>query len=151
MKRISVVIPIFVATSCLVSCYRQPAPDGKHNREQFVNSVRSFPYEASTERQSKLFGDYQKLSVGMSKEQVAAILGDPDYTNITGPKTFFGGIQPHGTEWVYGIHCEDQFCGTAGPDKVVEVFFTLDDRAHWIVPHGIDSLKEIGNCYAVAN
>ena len=150
MRRISLVILIFVATSFLVSCYRQPATDGKHNREQFVNSVRSFPYEASTERQSQLLGNYQKLSVGMSKEQVAAILGDPDYANITGPKTFFG-IQPNGTEWVYGIHCEDQFCGSTGPDKVVEVFFKLDDRAHLIVPHGIGSLKEIGNCCDKAN
>jgi hypothetical protein len=97
-----------------------------------------------------VLGNYSKLTVGMSKQQIATILGDPDFSTITGPKTL-NGIRPNGTGWFYGIHCENQFCGTDGPDKMIEVFFSMEDRAEWIVPHGINTLREIGSCCDAAN
>jgi hypothetical protein len=148
--RTTLPILILVVTSCLVSCYRRPAADGKHSREQFVGSLRGFPYDASPQRQAQVFGSYSKLSVGMSKQQIASILGDPDYSDITGPMTLWG-MRPNGSEWVYAIHCEAQFCGTFGGDKLVQVFFNLDDHADWIVPHGINSLQEIGHCCDAPN
>ena len=138
------ILPLLMVTLiCLISCYEQPLPDGKPTREQFVSTVKSFPYTAPEERKSVLIENYVKLSEGMSKQQVTAILGDPDYSDTTASKTFWG-MRPHGSQWFYCVYCVSKYVGTDGRDRVIEVIFDLDGKARWIVPRGIEGLTEKG-------
>lgn len=144
MKIKPITLLFLAAFAVLVSCSRYPTPDGKKTREQFIAAAKTFPYSAPKQRQMQIIGNYPKIDEGMNKQQIAAFLGDPDYTDIIGNKTITG-IKPTALVWVYAIYCQSQFCGTMSEEKLVSVFFDLDDKATWIVPSGLVELKEKGH------
>src|SRR3954454_1797134 len=90
LKKIAIAFAALLALSIGVLLYNpQPAPDGKRTREEFAAAVKTFPYASPEERNSQLIKNYANLSEGMSKEQVAAVLGDPDYSDvIVSPSTY---------------------------------------------------------------
>jgi hypothetical protein len=119
-----------------------PNPDGKKTCEEFTAAIKSYPYEASQARKDRIVKNYPKLEVGMSKDQVAGWIGDPDYSRLDyGPK---GPNEKWlGSSWYFYLHKTDD--GANLGDPCVEIFFGTDDRATWIVPSNIDGLKEKGS------
>jgi hypothetical protein len=116
-----------------------PKPDGKQTYEEFAAAVMSYPYEASQARKDRIVKNYPKLAVGMSKDRVAELIGDPDYSGLGyGPKG--PNEKWRGSDWTYWFRKRDN--GINSFDPVVQIFFGTDDRAHWIVPSNIDGLKE---------
>src|SRR5208282_1238143 len=64
-----------------------PKPDGKKTSEEFRAAIKSYPYEAPQARKDMIVNNYAKLEIGMSKNQVAELIGDPDYSRLDyGPK-----------------------------------------------------------------
>lgn len=126
-----------------IACNRQSISDGRKTREQFISSVRSFPYRASDERKARLVENYPKLSVGMSKSQIAAALGEPDYSSFVAGKALMN-YKGRGSEWVYCLYSNHPFVGTSPNDEHITIFFDLDDRARWIIPEGLRGLEQIG-------
>jgi hypothetical protein len=143
MMKTRILLLLVVTLICFGWCYKQPLPDGKPTKEQFASNVKSFPYMASEERKLMIIGNYSKLSEGISKQQVADILGDPDYSDVIALKTFWG-MRPHGSQWLYCVYCVSKYAGTDGADRVIEILFDLDGKAKWIVPRGIEGLAEKG-------
>lgn len=120
----------------------KPDPDGKKSYEQFRATIKLFPYSTSSERQLRIVKNYPSLRVGMDKQQVAALIGDPDYSELDwGPK----GAHPHwrGSDWAYWLSMRSDESNLSDPR--VEIFFGLDGHLTWAVPQGI-GLPEIGNC-----
>jgi hypothetical protein len=120
---------------------RAPVSDGKPSYEEFRRSVGSFPYRAAPERQNQIRTGYQRLQVGATKPEVAAALGEPDYSQIGYSK----GPTPRwlGSSWAYYLSKRSD--GANSFDPVVEVFFGTDDRAVWIVPSNISGLRGKGS------
>jgi hypothetical protein len=67
----------------------------------------------------------------MSKQQVEALLGDPDYSEIIPSKSWFD-MRPHGTIWTYCLYCTSKFVGTSGDDVSVSVLFDLDGKVEGV-------------------
>jgi hypothetical protein len=115
--------------------------DGRKTVEEFDAAIKSYPYEAPPPRKSRIVENYPKLAVGMSKDQVAGLIGEPDYSELDyGPKG------PHekwlGSHWMYWLRKRDS--GVNMLDPCLEIFFGTDGRAHWIVPSNIAGLTEKG-------
>src|SRR5262245_37067452 len=43
------------------------------------------PYSISSERKERIIGNYPKLTIGMTLEEVEKLLGDPDFSNPLPP------------------------------------------------------------------
>jgi len=116
-----------------------PKPDGKKTCEEFEAAIKSYPYEASQARKDRIVKNYPKLAIGMAKDQIAGLIGEPDCSGlIYGPKG--PGEKWLGSAWTYCLRKRDN--GSNAFDPCVEIFFGTDDRAGWIVPSNIDGLTE---------
>lgn len=126
----------------------QPVPDGQKSYEEFRETIKSFPYSASEERKKQIAENYTGLRVGMSKEQVAALIGNPDYSqSLFGPKGFRQHWQ--GSSWKYRLFMRED--GVNLNDPTIEVFFDTAGVLSWAVPSGISGLLEIGKCCKESN
>src|SRR5262249_17336334 len=119
--------------------------DGQKSYEQFRSAIRSFPYSTSAGRKSHILKNYPSLQVGMTKKQIAALTGDPDYSQPTygyGPK----GPQERwrGSIWTYILFMREVSMNENDPK--IQIFFGTDGRLHWAAPSGIAELSEIGKC-----
>ena len=122
----------------------QPVPDGQKSYEEFRLTIKSFPYSASEERKEHIAKNYADLRVGMTKKQVAVLIGDPDYSqSVFGPK----GFSPHwkGSYWGYQLFMREDGVNNLN-DPTIQVFFDTDGLLYWAVPYGISGLSEIGKC-----
>jgi hypothetical protein len=122
----------------VISCRKHVTPDGKRTEAEAQALIQSYPYSPSEERKSRLLQNYSKLSLGMSKDQVASLLGEPDYSLIL----FDIGAGDKGSAWVYYLYLKTDLPNTFD-DKSIEVFFNLDNQMDWVVPQNVEGLKEI--------
>jgi uncharacterized repeat protein (TIGR03803 family) len=102
-----------------------------------------YPYEASQVRKDRIVKNFPKLEIGMSKERVAELIGDPDFSRLDytkGPKEKW-----LGSTWTYWLRKRDS--GVNVYDPCLEISFWTNDRAQWIVPSNIEGLKEKGSPY----
>jgi hypothetical protein len=123
-----------------------PKQDGRRSYEVFAATVESYPYDAPPERKAQIIAGYPRLEVGMDKDQVAKLIGEPDYSQHSyGPK---GPNMPwKGSSWTYWLRMRDDGVNMKAPS--VEIFFGTDDRAHWIVST-VDGLGEKGSPFRTA-
>lgn len=119
-----------------------PRLDGKRTYEDFKASIRSFPYTASPERRDRLVAGYSKVDVGMTKEDIARVIGDPDYSELGyGPKG--PNMKWQGSSWMYYLSKRGDLVNILDPS--VQIFFDREDRAVWIVPSNIEGLAAKGS------
>jgi len=118
-----------------------PKSDGKKTYQEFAATIKSYPYEAPQARKDKIVKNLSKLELDMSKEQVAALIGEPDYSELyyigEGPRGLW-----FGSHWMY--YLRKQANGVPILDSRVDILFGTDDRAKRIAPLNIDGLKEKG-------
>jgi hypothetical protein len=114
--------------------------DDKPSYEAFVAANR-FPYSAPSEKKDRITKNYNRLRVGLSKAEVATILGDPDCSDqmrSKGPKDYYVG-----TSWTYFLEKPNPSSSNLKLDKTVEVFFDPTGKVDWVVSN-IEGLAEIG-------
>jgi hypothetical protein len=130
-------------TGPLVTPLTQHVSDGQKSYEEFQATIKSFPYSTSPERRDLVVKNYPGLRVGMTKQQVAALIGNPDYSQQNyGPK----GPGEHwlGSSWNYVLFKRED--SSNENDPTVEVFFGTDYLLFWAAPSGISGLSEVGSC-----
>ncbi len=116
-------------------------PDGKKTYEEFAAAIKSYPYEASQARKDRIVKNYPRLEAGMSKDQIAGLIGDPDYSQLEYAKE--PSDRAVGSSWMYYLRKRDN--GVSLIDPCVQMFFGTDGWAYWIVPSNIGGLKEKGS------
>ena len=120
-----------------------PVSDGQKSYGEFRATIKSFPYSASPERRDLVVNNFPELRVGMTKPQVAALIGNPDYSHQAyGPKG--PGEHWQGSRWDYVLFKRAGDVNENDPN--VEVFFGTDGFVKWAVPSGISGLSEVGSC-----
>ena len=135
----------------LASCGRSPdqatIPRDSYPDERAFNSgIKQYPYKATAERVKRIVDGVPSLESCMTKEEVHALLGAPDYSDVSyGPK----GPHAHWLGSVWMFYISKQSDGGNVKDPRVEVFFDTTDRAKWIVPTGIAGTHEIGSPEAI--
>lgn len=115
--------------------------DEKYGIEHFAKK-NTFPYVASISRRHRLQGGYGKLSLGMTREQVREIIGNPDmkdnrFVDTTGNYRY--------SQWVYVLSKADASLQDACSDERVIVYFNSDDnsdRCAVRISSDVDTLKQ---------
>ena len=110
---------------------------------EFVASVGVFPYKASADRRKRLLNNYSKLVIGMSKDEVAALLGDPDFADKLQAKE--PPFKQMGSEWIYYLLLNDANLTNEKTDQSISIFYGPDGKAHWITPLNIEGLTVKGH------
>lgn len=103
-------------------------------------AAHSFPYFASVEKRDRITKNYAQLRLGLSKAEVANILGTPDYSQgewSKGPRDEYMGYG-----WKYFLEKPNPNNSNVKLDKTVEVFFDPTGKVHWVVSN-IDGLAEM--------
>jgi len=118
-----------------------PKRDAKRSYKEFRETIATFPYMAPRERRDRIVAGYSRLRVGMTKDEVAVTIGEPDYSQLTTSKSPSPGWT--GSAWMYYLSMLSDGANTR--DAVVHVFFDREDRAIWIVPSNIGELHEKGS------
>jgi hypothetical protein len=120
--------------------------DGQKSYKEFRANIKSFPYSTSAERKNHILKNYPSLRAGMTKKQVAALIGDPDYSQPAygpyGPKGPQGPWQ--GSIWSYVLFMREDAMNENDPK--IQIFFGTDDLLHWAAPSGLSGSPEIGKC-----
>jgi len=104
--------------------------------------TKTFPYTISDSRRELILAQYSQLKLGMTKQDVLTILGEPDFTGYLHSK------QPQsrylGSRWMYYFYKADSSLVNERLDKSVQVFFSPDDKVSWVRPKNVPGLAEIG-------
>ena len=141
-KRRSLPPSLWMLLAFVLVCFGcRDKPDGKQTPAEFAAAIRSYPYEAPQTRKNTIVKNFPRLEVGMPKEQVAELIGDPDYSELSyGPKGPF----PRwlGWWWIYWLRKRDS--GVNVFDPCVNISFDTDGRAKWIAPSNVAGLTEKG-------
>jgi hypothetical protein len=140
---------ILLCALCLVSgCEvpQQPAEvpvsDGMRSYKDFAAGIKAYPYEAPQSRKERIIRNFPTLEIGMTKDQVADVIGDPDFSqNSYGPKG--PNMKWGGSTWEYYLAKRDDSANESDP--CVFIAFGQDDRANWILPCNIDGLIEMSS------
>ena len=97
------------------------------------------PYVAPSKRKAAIIEAFQKLKFGMSKAEVAAIIGEPDLSHNAARKEGSAEESFLFTEWEYLIVKTDQ--AEDHPSIKLSVYFGRDCKLYVI---NAQSIKEIG-------
>src|SRR5262249_36842548 len=115
--------------------------DGMKSYEEFEATIKAFPYQASQSRKDRIIKNYNKLEVGMSKEQVADLIGEPDFSQLDydlkrkDRKAIW-----LGSSWNYYLYKRENLVNVYDPYLYVR--FGTDDRAKHFGPVNIEGLTE---------
>jgi hypothetical protein len=106
-------------------------------------------FEISRSRRSKLIEAYKKLKIGMSKSEVQALLGSPDFEQV--PSTYGAtiGDKPIShprcwTEWEYYFEKIGEDFGNP-KDVSFHLAFSAEEKLNWAKPQNLNELKEKGS------
>ena len=114
----------------------------EYNFLKFIEGIKAFPYEATSEKRRRVTEGFSNVSLGMNKGQIKDLLGTPDAEffsyDTTKVKTYIG------SSWTYYLHRHEAEYGNAQYDQVVTVYFDPKETLYWAHLVNIDSLKDKG-------
>jgi hypothetical protein len=98
--------------------------------QEWMQTV-TFPFAAPKERLRRVKDNYGHVEVGSSKKEVIDAFGLPDFEQESIPKEPWRPCV--GYQFVYYFEKPDGEIDNEFKDKRIEVFFTIDGKANWIV------------------
>ena len=84
------------------------------------------PYDAPEKKKQQLITNYNKLHAGMTREEVAVLLGDPDWEDTVHSKLNKPGFM--GWCWLYWVYKLEKIGQNLKHDKQIEIFFDIEGR-----------------------
>ena len=117
----------------------------KYNFSNFIKTIDEFPYTAPPEKRKIIINSYQYLKIGMKKDKVKDVFGDPDAEFLEYKRKYKENSKDNlmGYTWVYYLHRIDSVYASEG-DKNLVLYFNIDDVLYLSMPDNIDSLKLMG-------
>lgn len=96
--------------------------------QQWFDNVR-LPYVASEDRNERILKNFDRIAVGSTKDEVVAVLGEPDYETVINPKN-----PKRSCSYEFHYYVEKpNLAVNVLHDKQVEVYFSPKGNAFWIV------------------
>lgn len=134
----------FIAISCKDKVSFKGTEEGskENNFLTFIGAVKSFPYEATSEKRIRVTDGFSNISLGMNKGKIKDLLGIPDaeffdYDTIKA-KTYIG------STWTYYLHRHEAEYVNKKYDQAVTLYFDPKEKLYWAHPVNIDSLRDKG-------
>ena len=133
-----------VLISCKEKVIFKGAEEGskEYNFLKFIEGIKAFPYEATSEKRRRVTEGFSNVSLGMNKGKIKDLLGTPDAEffsyDTTKVKTYIG------SSWMYYLHRHEAEYSNAQYDQVVTVYFDPKETLYWAHPVNIYTLKDKG-------
>ena len=134
---------------CLVlfcACKAEPKWDAriveadKYSFSKFINGIQQFPYRADDLKFSRVVGNFHSLKLGLSKEEVIKLLGEPDAEDFEfrypDDKNVVGSSFGY-----YLTRMEKELANDQ--DKEVFLYFNKNGKLYWAQPNNLN-LNDIG-------
>ena len=110
----------------------------------FIESIDGFPYIAADSKLNQVEEGYDRLVVGMSKEDCIAIMGEPDsemleYALNNEIREFFG------STFGYYLARYEANLVNSEYDRQVTLYFDKGHRLHFALPSNVQGLIAVGH------
>jgi hypothetical protein len=113
----------------------------------FTNSIDQYPYEAPKAKQDIVKNGYSKVSLGMNKQDIKQLMGEPDaeffsYNVRKGSEIFTN------STWGYYLHRHEKTLATSNYDRAIFLDFDTIGKLYWAgwsVPGGDGLFNQIGD------
>jgi hypothetical protein len=109
---------------------------------EFVRTIERFPYEAPRSKKDLIVNNYEKLMTGMTQEEIASIIGEPDYS--TSAQTLDPPYRQQGTYWTFDLYIKSPELVSLDTDQFLNIFFDIHEKAYSFSPHNIPGLAQKG-------
>jgi outer membrane protein assembly factor BamE (lipoprotein component of BamABCDE complex) len=105
----------------------------------FIEKTKKFPYVIPEERKTRILNNYAQLRIGMTKEEVLALLGEPDieekiYPKFGNPTTILGWC------WDYFFYKFDSYHENLGKDQEIYIIYGINNKVKEVVASNISGL-----------
>lgn len=118
--------------------FRNPS----RTHEAFEARVGNFPYTASDSRRTQILTEYQKVTVGMTKDDVKRFLGEPDVEEPSAAKISAGPTRGFlGWFLVYYLY-KVSLGENLLKDQMVEIFINSENRVERVIPVNVEDAVE---------
>ncbi|MCC6695083.1 MAG: hypothetical protein IT365_05585 [Candidatus Hydrogenedentes bacterium] len=137
MSRCWLIALVVLAVGCYVG-HSVSMPGPEFNFQTFIDGIASFPYDAPASKQEKVVEAFPQLKVGMDKDSVNTLLGDPDAEFLTYADDNEQDFQ--GSSWGYYLHRHEAELVDEKHDITVFVYFDANgklERANLDEPHSV--------------
>lgn len=118
---------------------RSHLPNPYNSYNDFV-SLHTFPYTIDPERKMLILNNYDRVSLGMTREDIRFYFGKPDYVVNAYTRDYPGRYL--GSTWTYYFFKPESGAVHEKQDAYLGVFFGPDDKARWMIPRNIEELTE---------
>lgn len=116
---------------------------GKYSFARFLESIEKFPYTADQSKLSKVREGFKRLSLGMRKDDVKKILGEPD-SEMVSYKPKQKSKELIYSTWAYYLKRFERDLATEDFDEVVFLHFKPNEELYWADPGNIAGLEPVG-------
>jgi len=113
----------------------------------FISSIRKFPYDASAKKKERIVSNYDKLSIGISRNDALSLLGEPD--SITEEYNKTKGNLFLGWTWTYYLYRHEAELSNDMYDQIVTLYFDKLGKMYRALPMNIKTPAEKGTTVSV--
>lgn len=115
----------------------------RYRFSKFIESIETLPYTADQSKVSRVQEGFKRLSLGMRKEDVQKLMGNPDgewfdYSlNGTDTEEFTG------SAWAYSLKRFDYDLASE-EDQAINLYFKPNEELYWAYPVNVAGLAPLG-------
>jgi hypothetical protein len=141
---ILLVLSGFVGCQSHIDTSRVFVESDRYSFSEFLESIDQFPYLAEDSKVKQVKEGYDRLVVGMSKEDCVAMMGEPDsemleYAINNEVREFSGS-----TFGYYLARYEAEWADSEY-DSQVALYFDKSHRLYFVLPSNVEGLVELGH------
>ncbi len=115
----------------------------RYSFTQFIASIKKFPFTADQSKISRVKEGFKRLSLGMRKDDVKKIMGEPDYEMFHyRPKDKNKELIE--STWGYYLKLFESDLVNESFDETVVLYFKPNEELYWGDPGNIADLKSLG-------
>lgn len=112
----------------------------------FLEGIKTFPYSAEQSKVSRVVEGFKKILLGMKKDDVERIMGEPDYEMFHYRPNQKKDEAIYST-WGYFLKRFERNLSKEGFDAGITLYFKPNGELFWAEPYNIDGLKLLGGAH----
>ena len=115
----------------------------RYSFTRFVAGIEKFPYTADQSKISRVREGFKRLSLGMRKDNVRKIMGEPD-SEMLNYKPKQNSEELIDSTWAYYLKRSERNLAKEGFDEALVLYFKPNEELYWADPDNIAGLKPLG-------
>lgn len=135
--------PLVVACDSNTHLALESHESQEYSFSRFIGNIESLPYTADQSKLSEVKEGFKRLSLGMRKNEIKKIMGEPDSETMSYKPTKKNKALIYST-WGYYLKRFARNLVTDGWDAMVILYFKPNGELYWADPINVPGLKVLG-------